>query len=171
MFVAGLPADAVKDPNGPVDTVQATRATALSELIARVKEVRLAMEDAHVLFAWPMTDVRAHDWYSGRVALCGDASTAFLPTAGVGASNAMRSAAALADELSKADAAHVPWVLEMYVKRCQGIVEKNQDDSRKTARLMFLASNTLGWGRDQLIKHYPTMRMVKQIVKSMRQPF
>jgi 2-polyprenyl-6-methoxyphenol hydroxylase-like FAD-dependent oxidoreductase len=171
MFVAGLPADTAKDPNGPADTVRATLATAMGELVARVEEVRLAIEDAHVLFAWPMTDVRAHKWYSGRVVLCGDAGTAFLPTAGVGASNAMRSAAALADELSKAGAAHVPWALEMYVKRCQRIVEKNQDDSRKTARLMFVESKTLGWGRDQLIKHCPAKRLVKQIVKSMRQPF
>lgn len=92
-------------------------------------------------------------------------------TAGVGASDAMRSAAALADELSKADSARVPLALEMYVKRCRRIVEKNQDDSRNTARLVFVESKTIGWGRDQLIRHYPAKRIVKQIVKSMRQPF
>ena len=89
----------------------------------------------------------------------------------VGASNAMRSAAALADELSKADPERVPLALEMYVKRCRKIVEENQDDSREIAHLMFVESKTIGWGRDQLIKHYPAKRMVKQIIKSMRQPF
>ena len=171
MFVAGLPADAVEDPHGPAGTVRPVIAAALNELIDRAEEVRLAIEDVQTLLAWPMTDVRAHEWYSGRIALCGDACTAFLPTAGVGASNAMRSAAALADELSKADAAHVPWALEMYGKRCRRIVEKNQDDSRKAARLVFVESRTVGWGRDQLIKHYPARRMLKQIVRSMRQPF
>jgi len=171
MFVAGLPVNAVKDPHASADIVRPAIVRALSELTEVVEEVRLAIEDAHALFAWPMTDVRARQWYSGRVALCGDAGAAFLPTAGVGASNAMRSAAALADEFSKADAAHVPLALEMYVKRCQKTVQRNQDDSRTAARLMFVDSKTLGWGRDHLIKHYPTKRMVKQIIKSMRLPF
>jgi len=171
MFVAGLPADTVEDPNGSADTVRPVIAKKLSQLIAEAEEVRLAIEDAHTLFAWPMVDVRVRKWHLGRVALCGDAGTAFLPTAGVGASNAMRSAAALADELSKADAAHVPSALDMYVKRCQRIVQGNQDDSRTAARLMFVDSETLGWGRDHLVKHYPAKRMVKQIIKSMREPF
>ena len=171
MFVVGLPAGAIKDPKGPTDAVLTVITAALSELISARDEVRLSVEDARTLFAGPMTDVRSPELYSGRVVLCGDAAAAFLPTAGVGASNAMRSAAALADELSKADAERVPLALEMYMKRCRKIVEKNQDDSREIAHLMFVESKTIGWGRDQLIKHYPAKRMVKQIVKSMRQPF
>jgi 2-polyprenyl-6-methoxyphenol hydroxylase-like FAD-dependent oxidoreductase len=81
-----------------------------------------------------MVHVRARDWYSGRVARCGDAATAFLPTAGVGASNALQSAAALADKLSKSDAARVPLALDLYVKRCQKLVCHNQHGSRAVAR-------------------------------------
>src|SRR5579883_1006197 len=80
-------------------------------------------------------------------------------------------AAALADELSRADGVHVPWALEMYAKRCQQIVENNQSDSRKAARFAFIESRPVGWGRDELMKHYPVTRIVKQLVKSMRQPF
>jgi 2-polyprenyl-6-methoxyphenol hydroxylase-like FAD-dependent oxidoreductase len=171
MFIAGLPAGSVHDANSSAGSLLPAIADALTELIIGVEEVRVAFEDARELFAWPMIDVRSHSWYSGRVALCGDAAVAFLPTAGVGASNAIRSAAALADELSKVDAAHVPLALERYVKRCRRIVETNQSDSRKAARLVFVGSKAVGWGRDQLIKHYPAKRMLKQIVSSMRQPF
>ncbi|MEZ5267742.1 MAG: hypothetical protein R2789_03945 [Microthrixaceae bacterium] len=44
-------------------------------------------------FYWRMADCRARTW-SRRTVLLGDAAAAFLPTAGVGASAAMDSAAA-----------------------------------------------------------------------------
>jgi 2-polyprenyl-6-methoxyphenol hydroxylase-like FAD-dependent oxidoreductase len=138
MVVVALPNDAVPVHNAPDETVRHAMESALSELSAHAEDVRQALDDARALFRWPMLDVRTRPWYSGRVALCGDAAAAFLPTAGAGASNAIRSAAALADELSKADGGHVPWTLEMYAKRCQRIVERNQSDSRKAARFSFV---------------------------------
>jgi len=171
MFVVALPNGAVPVQNLPNDALRKAICGPLSELAGHAQEVRLAFDDARTLFKWPMIDVRARPWYTGRVALCGDAAAAFLPTAGAGASNAMRSAAALADELSRADGVHVPWALEMYAKRCQQIVENNQSDSRKAARFAFIESRPVGWGRDELMKHYPVTRIVKQLVKSMRQPF
>ena len=95
----------VKDPRGPAEAVRPMIAAALSKLVAKVEEARLALEDAQTLFAWPMVGVRTRDSYSGRAARCGNVGTAFLASAGVGASDAMRSAATLADELTKADAA------------------------------------------------------------------
>lgn len=59
-----------------------------------------APRDSDPLFLWRMADVRAPQWTRGRVALVGDAAAAFLPTAGIGASMALESAAVLADELS-----------------------------------------------------------------------
>lgn len=171
MFVVALPNGAVPVQNLPNDALRKAICAPLSELAGHAQEVRLAFDDARTLFKWPMIDVRARPWYTGRVALCGDAAAAFLPTAGAGASNAMRSAAALADELSRADGVHVPWALEMYAKRCQQIVENNQSDSRKAARFAFIESGAVAWGRDELMKHYPVTRIVKQLVKSMRQPF
>ena len=171
MFVAGLPAHVVGGENPSRETVRQCLGASLSGLMSRVAEVDEAFRDAETLYAWPMKDTRAREWYSGRVALCGDSAVSFLPTAGVGASNAMRSAAALADELSKSDAAHVPHALELYVKRCRKLVEGNQKDSRAAARLMFVESRALGWARDQLVKYYPAQRILQRIIDSMRQPF
>jgi 2-polyprenyl-6-methoxyphenol hydroxylase-like FAD-dependent oxidoreductase len=52
-----------------------------------------------------MTDLKTPHWQEGRVVLVGDAAAAVLPTAGLGASLAMESAAVLADELLRVDAA------------------------------------------------------------------
>ena len=109
-----------------------------------------AIDDLDRAYAWPIRDVRSSRWFDGRVALCGDAAAAFLPTAGVGASNALRGAAALADELSRADASSIPLALELYEKRCRNVVERNQTDSRRLARLMFVRNELVGWARDQL---------------------
>jgi len=61
------------------------------------------------------------------------------------ASNARWSAAALADKMSKSDAARVPLAWDLYVKRCQKLVCHNQDGSRAVARYMFTESNALSW--------------------------
>ena len=171
MIAAGLPASEAPGPTASPGELRAGLARRLSGLRGAGPRAGVALEDVDELFAWPMADIRAPRWSSGRVVLCGDAGVAFLPTAGVGASNAMRSAAALADELSRADAAHVPLALELFEKRCRTLVEHNQDDSRSVARYMFVRSRALGWGRDQLVKHYPADRVVKQITASMHTPF
>jgi len=110
-------------------------------------------------------------WFHGRVALCGDAAAAFLPSAAVGASAAMRSAAALADELSRADAATVPLALELYQKRCQRIVERAQANSRQLARVMLVGRPALAWGRDQLARRYPAHLALSEIIHGSHQPF
>ncbi len=171
MFCAVLPNDRIADLHTPTEKIRSVIAAATGEITARDESVHLAIEDAEHIFPWPMIDIRAREWFVGRVALCGDAAAAFLPTAGVGASNALRAASALADELSRADATLVPSALDLYVKRCLKIVWGNQDDSRLAARYMFVESRLVGWGRDEIIKHYPAQRMLSQIVESMRQPF
>lgn len=118
-----------------------------------------------------MRDTRARSWVKGRVALCGDAAVGFLPTAGVGASNGMRCAAALADELSRADAAGVPLAFELYERRCRKIAEANQAESRRLGRVMFMRNRAGTWVRDQVAHHYPAERMLAQIVASSRHPF
>ncbi len=107
----------------------------------------------------------------GRIALCGDAAVGFLPTAGVGASNAMRAAAALADELSRAATTTVPLALELYEKRCRSVIERNQTDSRRLARMMFVHRRPLAWARDELARRYPAKRVIGQIIDSVHQPF
>lgn len=122
------------------------------------------------LFFWPLADQRAASWVRGRVVLLGDAAAAFLPTAGIGASMAMESAAVLADELSRSDAAHLDPPLAFYETRRRKRVEAAQNDSRHMARMMFIESVPLAWGRDQALKFYSLEQLVKQIAKIFDQP-
>lgn len=171
MYCAGLPTKTVGDQHAPQEVVHDALNTHLAELIANDPAVAQAIADAPKLFTWPMYDVRMDHWINGRVVLCGDSGMAFLPTAGVGASNALRSASALADELSRADAQLVPLALELYEKRCYKIVKANQQDSRTAGRMMFLNSPALTWGRDQLVKHVSATAFIGSIIKSMKEPF
>ncbi len=147
----------------------------LVEPMASVSDaIRGALDDLDAgatTHRWPMRDVRSERWSTGRVAVCGDAAVGFLPTAGVGASNAMRAAAALADELSRADASTVPLALELYEKRCRSVIERNQTESRRLSRLMFVSHPALAWGRDQLARRYPAERVLGQIIASVHEPF
>ncbi|TCT07739.1 FAD-dependent oxidoreductase [Aquabacter spiritensis] len=74
-------------------------------------------DDLGEVFWWNLSDFRAARWVKGRVALLGDAACAFLPTAGVGASMALESAAVMDDELGRTDAAFLPGALARYETR------------------------------------------------------
>lgn len=126
--------------------------------------------DDEEMFYWKLDDQRAKHWIKGRVALLGDAAAAFLPTAGIGASMAMESAAVLADELSRADAKSVPLALRFYERRRRIRVEAAQTDSRKLSKLMFLRSPVLGFARNQSIKMMSLKSLAKDIVKMLGQP-
>jgi 2-polyprenyl-6-methoxyphenol hydroxylase-like FAD-dependent oxidoreductase len=123
------------------------------------------------VFPWPMVDQKAERWIHGRVALVGDAATGFLPTAGVGASNAIKSAQVLADELGRADASTVPLALDLWEKRARDKVEANQAASRTLAKMMFVKGNTIAKARDVMLKHYPVEKVAKDIVKSNTEPW
>ncbi len=126
--------------------------------------------DETELFFWPLADQRAATWVKGRVVLLGDAAAAFLPTAAIGASMAMESAAVLADELARADAKQLRYPLAFYETRRRKRVEAAQDDSRHMARMMFIESVPLAWGRDQALKFYSLEQLAKQIAKIFDQP-
>ena len=118
-------------------------------------------------FYWEFHDCRTKTWRKRKVLLLGDAACAFLPTAGVGASMAMDSAAALADELSRTDKAHLEYGLDLYIKRQKERVEKAQEDSRKLGKLMFVKSNLIAGIRDYAIRFYSIKEMAKNISKIM----
>lgn len=124
-------------------------------------------------FLWPMQDVRAPDITAlgDRVALCGDSGIGFLPTAGVGASNALRSAAALAYDLSLADAASAPLAIARWRQRVRKLVDKNQEDSRELARVMMVKHGATSAVVNAVMKHAPVTMMTSSIVKSMQVPF
>lgn len=142
---------------------------ALGELGA-TPEVGGALAEASDLWPWRLRDVRSRRLVKGRVALCGDAGTAFLPTAGVGASVALRCAAALGDELSRADARLAPLAIELYEQRTARTARANQRDSRRLARAMFVEGRALARGRELFIRHTPVRTMVGSILAAMRQP-
>ena len=127
-------------------------------------------EDASEIFFWKLDDVRSPVWSKGRVVLLGDAATAFLPTAGVGASNAMESAAVLADELLRVEAHTVERALRLFEKRHRQRVQTAQQESRNLAKVMFVSSSPLAWARDELMKHYPVEQFVSGIMKSLDEP-
>jgi 2-polyprenyl-6-methoxyphenol hydroxylase-like FAD-dependent oxidoreductase len=126
--------------------------------------------DAADIFYWKLEDRRAKDWAKGRMVLLGDAACAFLPTAGIGASMAMESAAVLADELSRAGAAEIPLALANYEKRRRRRVEAAQDDSRKLARRMFASRGPMSWLRNRAVGFMSLDSLAKNIVKMLDEP-
>ncbi|KIC40511.1 hypothetical protein RA27_12030 [Ruegeria sp. ANG-R] len=115
-------------------------------------------------FFWPMTDIRTKSsWSKGRVVLIGDACASFLPTAGIGASTAMDSAAALSDELSRADPHLLPYALSLFEKRQRHRVDKTQKNSRKLAKLMFVDSVAKTALRDEAMHFYTLKSLVHDI--------
>jgi 2-polyprenyl-6-methoxyphenol hydroxylase-like FAD-dependent oxidoreductase len=118
-------------------------------------------------FYWKMADIRSRVWWRGRTVLLGDAAAAFLPTAGVGASVAMDSAAALSDELARADAAHLEFALSLYEKRQRNRAERAQKNSRDLARFMFVNNPLVAFGRDQFMRVYSLKQLIRDISKVM----
>jgi FAD-dependent urate hydroxylase len=168
MYFAAVPG-ATAPPNGLSRAEVTARLRAALRSAAAIPKIKAALDEASVLWPWPLRDVRSRRLRKGRVVLCGDAGTAFLPTAGVGASAALRSAAALADELSRADARLVPLALDHYLERTTGPVRAQQRDSRRLARAMFLQSGTLSWGRDVATRHMPIRSMIGSILAAMHE--
>jgi len=118
-------------------------------------------------FFWKFQDVKTKTWNKGNAILLGDAACGFLPTAGVGASMAMDSAAALVDELSRADKMHLEYALKLYVKRQQKRVEKAQQDSRDLGKLMFVENKLIAKARDYTVRFYSLKQLVKNISQTL----
>jgi 2-polyprenyl-6-methoxyphenol hydroxylase-like FAD-dependent oxidoreductase len=136
---------------------------AYAEFAPTVRAAVSHIEDAEV-HLWPMLDQRSPEWVVGRVALVGDSAVGFLPTAGMGASNAIKSAAVLADELGRVDAPGVPLALALWEQRVRKRVEANQEDARKLARMMFVRSQTVTRARDLILRHYPAEKVAEQLL-------
>ena len=165
MCAAGGPADSMYG-----DEPHTLMRRQLANLIDRVPAVGSAIDEMAPAYSWPMRDVRSASWVDGRFALCGDAAVGFLPTAGVGASNAIRAAEVLAQELSRADSSTIPGALTSYERRCRSVVERNQTDSRRLARAMFVRRPALARLRDEVTRRYPARRALSQIIASVSQP-
>jgi 2-polyprenyl-6-methoxyphenol hydroxylase-like FAD-dependent oxidoreductase len=102
-------------------------------------------------------------WSQGRVLLLGDSCTAILPTAGVGASSAMESAAVLADILTRSDSKDIPQALALYRQRRFPRAERLQKESRAMARYMFVRSGLVAGSRDLIMRGLSQMGMFQMI--------
>lgn len=167
VFVGG-PIDTINQmgKSGFIDYVQSQFGTS-AEPIPHVLKAARNDQDS---FFWSFHDCRSHHWRNGRVILLGDAAAGFLPTAGVGASMAMESAAALSDELSRTNAERVEQALDLYEKRHRQRVEEAQKNSRELARIMFVQSKPVDWLREQLLKFYSVENLIRSIARIMEEP-
>ncbi len=165
---AGAPmVDSFASPDGRRDRLLAKFA-GMGEVADRV--LSSMPVDGSEMFFWHLADVRSADWVQNRVVLMGDAACGFLPTAGVGASMAMESAAVLADELSRTDARYLDHALALYVKRRKRRVEAIQDDSRKLARLMFVKSAPIAAMRNYASRFMSLEMAMGAITKAFDEP-
>lgn len=135
-----------------------------------VREALDWLEEAEEVHAWDLEDTRLDQWHEGRVVLIGDAAAPFLPTAGVGASMAMESAAVLADELSRTTARYVPEAIDLYVKRRRDRVDAVQAESRRILKIMGLESRLLANARNLAMRFTTEDLMFRNISKRMGQP-
>lgn len=153
----------------PSETEVTARLRAALGEAAALPQIRAARNEARQLRPWRLRDVQSRRLVRGRVVLCGDAGTAFLPSAGVGASATLRCAAALADELSRADAHLVPLALGHYLQGTTGPIRAHQRDSRRLARAMFRQSSPLCQARDVATRHLPARFMIGSILAAMHE--
>ncbi|WP_133127284.1 FAD-dependent oxidoreductase [Legionella nagasakiensis] len=126
--------------------------------------------DQEPVFFWALNDQRATTWHKGRVVLVGDSAAAFLPTAGVGASMALESAAVLNDILSRTSIEFIPHALNLFEKRRKARVEGAQNDSRKLAKMMFVSSSWSAWMRNYFTKMMSIQSLMKSIMKGFDEP-
>ncbi|KTC65308.1 oxidoreductase (plasmid) [Legionella adelaidensis] len=126
--------------------------------------------DTERVFFWSLADQKASVWFKERILFIGDAATAFLPTAGVGASMALESAAVLDDILSRTGKEYIPLALRMFEKRRRKRVEATQKDSRKLAKLMFVNKKWQVMMRDSFTKYMSVESLIKSIIKGFDEP-
>ena len=116
-------------------------------------------------------DVKLPRWSRGRMLLIGDASAAILPTAGIGASMAMESAAALADEMSRADRASIDLMIRLFVRRRRARVDSVQSASRRLLRMSLLKSRATTYLRNRMLGFMSEKQLLGSLVRVLETPF
>lgn len=146
----------------PIDTRKERIHASFEGMGGFIPDVLNEMEerDAEEIWHDDFYDLRMDEWTTDRVVLIGDAAHAPLPTAGVGASMAMESAAVLADELTRTDSVYVERALEHYTTRRRDRVDDVQDKSRQLGTFaLFDHSSLLSVLRDEAVKLYSQKRI------------
>ena len=136
----------------------------------RVRSIVSRLAEVQRIDPTALADLDLPRWNQGRVLLIGDASAAFLPTAGVGASMAMESAAVLDDELSRVDAHLVPRAIDLFVKRRRDRVDAIQAESRRVLDIMAVRSPFLASMRNLAMRFITEDLMFRSISRRSEQP-
>jgi 2-polyprenyl-6-methoxyphenol hydroxylase-like FAD-dependent oxidoreductase len=151
-FCAVLACQAPPDEPDPIESrLDRTRST-FAGFGGIVPWVLSALPAAEEMLRLDFSDVRIEQWTRGRVVLIGDAAHAILPTAGMGASLAMESAAVLAEELCRTDSKFLIPALERFVDRRRARVDRIQSQSRRLAKVMFAGSGLVARLRDHAVR-------------------
>jgi 2-polyprenyl-6-methoxyphenol hydroxylase-like FAD-dependent oxidoreductase len=115
-------------------------------------------------------DIYLPEWSRGRVLLLGDAGQGILPTAGIGASMAMESAAVLADELRRVDAHTLPRAIDGFIRRRRQRVDHVQAESWKLARFVFAESRLKSSIYNLLMRFTSAERLFKGFIPILETP-
>lgn len=147
-------------------------AAVAAETVKKIKHTDLdfatllkPLEQNADLFFWDFHDCRTKSWVNGNVVLVGDAADGFLPTAGVGASMAMDSAARLADELSRMSPQYLRYALKLYEDHQKQRVVAAQSTSRTLGNLMFIKNPVLAGLRNASLRFMTVNSFLKSIRK------
>lgn len=135
-----------------------------------VPQILAALTQPEMIFHGDYNDVKLDEWHRGRVVLVGDAAHAVLPTAGVGASMAMESAAVLAEELCRADSGRLGLALKDYVARRRPRVDRVQAQSRLYGKAVCLENPLLTAARDAAIHAVSSDRFLQSWESLMAEP-
>lgn len=154
---------------GPAGHARAVRA-ALRDPDERTLAGLDAFETTADPFFWDFHDCRSESWVKGKAVLIGDAAAGFLPTAGLGATMAMDTAAALADELSRASLENLDYALILFTRRQRHKVEIAQKSSRDLGRFMFVDGVLKTFLRDRMLRFYSLDMLVKSMREIMEGP-
>jgi 2-polyprenyl-6-methoxyphenol hydroxylase-like FAD-dependent oxidoreductase len=138
-------------PDPPATRVERVR-TALAGFGGIVPWVLRELPEPERMIPVDFSDLRTDQWARGRVVLVGDAAHAMLPTAGMGASMAIESAAVLAEELCRTDSSFIITCLRQYASRRRRRVDRIQARSRRVARVMFAGNGFITRIRDEAIR-------------------
>lgn len=133
IFIGGPEAETAA---GPEEFIAQLRHR-LQQVDQSTSRAMAAIEGVEHPYYWRLVDTRASRWATGRVILLGDAAAGFLPTAGVGATMALESAAVLANHLVGASAEDVSDRLRRYEHQQRPRVIAAHQNSRQLAKLMF----------------------------------
>ncbi len=157
-FVAlAAPANAPDPPTGRIERIRRE----FGHLGGIVPQILTELREPESIHHDDFNDLKMKLWRKGRVVLIGDSSHGILPTGGVGASLAMESAAALADELSRADSRDLELALDRYVRRRRPRVDRIQAQSRLMGRFMLIRGRRLSAMRNWLLRFYSDQAMLR----------